>query len=488
MTVTRDARSKAARRVSEAVARVAHNGSMAVTQVGPAVRRAGILLHPTSLPGPGPNGTFGREALAFLDLLHAAGQTAWQVLPLGPPDDGGSPYASRSAFAGGAHLLDLSDATEGGSSFEEFESAASAWLDDWALFEALRHRFGGAPWWEWPAELASRTADALAAARTSFAEAVEDERQRQWKWWQQWQHIRGYAGERGVEVIGDIPIFVDHNSADAWANQSLFKLDVHGRPRVVAGVPPDLFSETGQRWGNPLYDWEAMSEDGYGWWVERMRWSLRLFDAVRVDHFRGFAAAWEIPVASPTAQVGEWVPGPGKALFDAMADALGPLPLIAEDLGIITPDVTALRRAIKAPGMAVLQFAWGGDALNPYLPHNIAQDSVVYTGTHDNDTSAGWLGTLDPGARDHLTRYAGRDIGVREFVRMAYASVARTAIVPFQDVLGLGGQARMNTPGTTEGNWRWRFGWDQVAGDASSWLRDLVALYGRDGRSREDGR
>lgn len=488
MTVSRAARSKGPRRESEGSARVAHNGSMAVTQVGPAVRRAGILLHPTSLPGPGPNGTFGRDAFTFLDFLHSAGQTAWQVLPLGPPDDGGSPYASRSAFAGGHHLLDPLDDANDGSSFEEFATAASAWLDEWSLFEALRLKFDRAPWWDWPGELARRDPGALDAARASLGDAVEAENQRQWRWWRQWQRIRAYASDRGIEVIGDIPIFVDHNSADAWANQRLFKLDNNGQPSVVAGVPPDLFSETGQRWGNPLYDWDAMAADGFGWWVERMRWSLRLFDAIRVDHFRGFAAAWEIPAASPTAQVGEWVPGPGKRLFDAMADALKPLPLIAEDLGIITPDVTALRRAIDAPGMAVLQFAWGGDAFNPYLPHNITQDSVAYTGTHDNDTTASWLHSADTGARDHLNRYVGTDVGVRDFVRMTYASVARTAIVPFQDVLGLGASARMNTPGTTEGNWRWRFTWDQVNEDHARWLRDLVALYGRDGRSREDGR
>ena len=457
---------------------------MSITETGPHVRRAGVLLHPTSLPGPGANGTLGEAAERFVDFLHAANQTVWQVLPLSPPDGGRSPYASRSAFAGGHHLLDdsIADDAADGMAYEAFREAAAFWLEDWVLFESLRSSMDLAPWWSWPSGLRSREPNALEKARTELQEPMERERQAQWRFWRQWQHIHRYAGNRGIEILGDIPIFVDHNSADVWANQGLFKLKKSGEASVIAGVPPDMFSETGQRWGNPLFDWSAMDADGYRWWIERMRWALRLFDSVRIDHFRGFAAAWEIPASSPTAVLGDWVPGPGKALFDALAKALGPIPMVAEDLGIITPDVTALRRSIDVPGMAVLHFAFGGDALNPYLPHNVRHDCVVYTGTHDNDTTAGWLASLDAGARKHLREYANRDVDTRELVRMAYASVAHTAIVPFQDVLGLGPEARMNLPGTAEDNWGWRFSFDQVKPEQADWLSDLTELYGRTNR------
>ncbi len=457
---------------------VPQNVGMTDTETGPRIRRAGILLHPTSLP----SGTLGADAFRFVDFLERAGQTAWQVLPMGPPGYGGSPYASRSAFAGGMHLLPAG-VDDGGTSgeWEVFVEGSRAWLDEWALFEALRSRYAGEAWWTWPRDLALREPGAVERVQEELAVEIERERRAQFRWWRAWQALRTYARERRVEIIGDLPIFVDLDSADAWANQQLFKLEANGSPRVVAGVPPDLFSETGQRWGNPLYDWDAMAEGEFGWWVERMRWSLRLFDSVRVDHFRGFAAAWEIPSTSPTAQVGEWVPGPGKRLFDAMAEALGPIPMIAEDLGIITPDVVALRRAVGAPGMTVLQFAFGGDATNPYLPHNTSADSVIYTGTHDNDTTGGWLSSIEPHVREHLRQYTGMEIDVRGLVRMAYASVARTAIVPFQDVIGAGGEARMNVPGTSEGNWDWRFRWEQVKDEQAEWLKGLAVLYGRPG-------
>lgn len=467
--------------------RMRETSRMHFTESGPYSRRAGILLHPTSLPGPGPNGTLGESAIAFIDFLRAAKQSVWQILPLSPPDSGASPYASRSAFAGGHHLVDAEAAHDGnGTSYEEFRELAAFWLDDWALFEAIRARTHLAPWWKWPAELRSREKGALARVQAELREPIEQERQAQWRFWQQWQRIHARARDHGIDILGDIPIFVDHNSADAWAHQEMFKLAEDGEPRVIAGVPPDMFSETGQRWGNPLFDWDAMAASGYRWWVERMRWALRMFDVVRIDHFRGFAAAWEIPAISPTAIEGEWVAGPGKKLFDALTVALGTIPMVAEDLGIITDDVTELRHLLDVPGMAVLQFAFGGDAANPYLPHNIAPDSVVYTGTHDNDTTAGWLESLDGSTRHHLRRYTGHDVDVRELCRMAHASVAHTAILPFQDVLGLGADARMNLPGTSTGNWTWRFTWDQVNEEHAAWLADMTELYGRAGT--EEGR
>lgn len=454
---------------------------MTITEAGPHTRRAGILLHPTSLPGAGPNGTLGPAAHWFVDFLRSANASVWQVLPLSPPDGGASPYASRSAFAGGSHLIDESfdEGPADPADYKDFREMASFWLEDWALFEALRAQLDFVPWWTWPDDLRRRDTRALDRARVELRDNIERERQAQWRFWRQWQSVHRYANERGVDILGDIPIFVDHDSADAWAHQRLFKLTDAGELIVLAGVPPDMFSETGQRWGNPLFDWAAMEADGYRWWIERLRWSLRLFDSVRIDHFRGFAAAWEIPASSPTAMQGEWVPGPGKRLFDAIANAIGPIPMVAEDLGIITEDVTELRRSIGVPGMAVLQFGFGADAFNPYLPHNLGHDCVVYTGTHDNNTTKGWLATLDDRARMHLRDYAHREVDVREMVRMAYSSVAHTAIVPFQDVLELGAEARMNLPGTAEANWGWRFSWDQVTQEQADWLTGLANLYGR---------
>ena len=468
-------------------------------------RRSGILLHPTSLPGEGATGALGRHAHRFLDFLEESGQALWQVLPLVPPGPGQSPYASPSAFAGDARLISLEfleedgllphsdvtdetheqtllrafDASRGHPDIARFAEGAAAWLPDWSLFQALRDRHG-APWTAWPDGLRSRFAAALEEARREHAEAIAFHSFVQFCMWRQWDAIHARANDAGIEIIGDLPIVVSHDSADVWANQRLFKLDGKGLPTAVAGVPPDLFSETGQLWGNPLYRWDVLRDDGYGWWVERMRWTLRAFDHVRIDHFRGFAAMWEVPISAPTAETGAWEPGPGVDLFRAMRAQLGQLPLIAEDLGLITDDVVALRHALDVPGMAVLQFAFDGGADNPYLPYNLVRDQVIYTGTHDNDTTAGWLAGLDGRTRWRVAQYVGTPKpGVDDLIRLALASVCDVAVIPMQDILGLGAHARMNLPGRSDGNWQWRFSWDDLPAGRAQSLRELTDLFGR---------
>ncbi len=491
-------------------------------------RSAGILLHPTSLPGDTGIGELGPAAFQWIDFLEAAGQRLWQVMPLGPTGYGDSPYQSFSAFAGNPYLLSLERLAEDGwlgaadavalgggpagrvdygavipaklerltRAAERFEQAAAApqreafeafrerergWLEDFALFMALKEAHGGALWNTWEASVRLRRPEALARARDELAPAVR--RHELWQHWfyQQWTAVRGYAAERGIRIIGDIPIFVALDSADAWANPELFHFDDSGRPTVVAGVPPDYFSATGQRWGNPLYRWDRMRERGFAWWLDRFRSTLDFFDIVRVDHFRGFEAYWEIPASEPTAVEGRWVEGPGQALFDALAAGLGELPIIAEDLGVITPAVERLRDDNALPGMKVLQFAFAADASDPYLPHNYPRNSVVYTGTHDNDTTAGWYAQAPEAERDFVRRYLGRgdDNVPWEFLRLAIASVADLAIFPLQDALGLGSDARMNTPGQASGNWSWRVTWDDVPPWLADQLRELARVYGR---------
>ncbi len=494
----------------------------------PFPRRAGILLHPTSLPGPHGIGELGREAHAWLDFLEAAGQRLWQVMPLGPTGYGDSPYQSFSAFGGNHYLIALEElvdaawleadelapltelptdrvdygaliprklelleraaerfargATEAErAELDEFRRRHASWLDDYALFMALKEAHGGAPWGDWEPELKGREPAALERARGDNTEAVR--KHETWQFWffRQWQAVLDGAHRRGIELVGDVPIFVALDSADAWSNPDLFHFDETGQPTVVAGVPPDYFSATGQRWGNPLYRWDRMEQDGFAWWVQRVRATLKLVDIVRIDHFRGFAAYWEIPATESTAVKGRWVTGPGQALFTALKDALGELPVIAEDLGVITPDVDELRLANDLPGMKVLQFAFAGGADDPYLPHNYPHECVVYTGTHDNDTTAGWYTQAPEKERDHVRRYLARgDESVPwELLRLAQASVADTAIAPLQDVLGLGSEARMNTPGTAGGNWTWRFEWQDVPHWVAPQLRELAELYGR---------
>jgi 4-alpha-glucanotransferase len=473
-------------------------------------RAAGVLLHPTSLPG----ADLGPDALRFVDFLAEAGFGVWQMLPLGPTHNDLSPYHCLSARAGNARLISARWLVEDGwldeseaeqpdarlrlsraqrrfaqqadsstrAAFEEFAGANAAWLEDYALFEVLRKGQGSRPWWEWAAPLRDRDPQALAATRARVSDDLERVRFEQFVFARQWQRLRDYAHGKGVRLFGDMPIFVSRDSAEVWAHRDLFKLDADGQPTVVAGVPPDYFSATGQRWGNPLYDWERMRADGFAWWIGRFETELAHFDFVRVDHFRGFEACWEIPARDETAVNGSWVKVPGEELFDALVARFASLPLVAEDLGYITPEVRALRRRHGLPGMKVLQFAFDGGADNPYLPHNHSADSVVYTGTHDNDTSLGWFSGLTAEQQLRVTEYLGYayEPMPQPLVRAALASVARLAIVPMQDVLLLGPGNRMNTPGTNSGgNWRWRFEWVQLTPEATAWFRRALAIYGR---------
>ena len=491
-------------------------------------RRSGILLHPTSLPGPHGSGDLGPEAHRFVDWLAEAGQTLWQVLPLGGIGPGNSPYMSSSAFAGNVLLIDLGELQQRGwlgaddvapvpgldaqridfgamvsfrmerlaraaarfavqagaeerADLEAFVQRHADWLPDYALFMALAEHHGWRDWCEWPDGQSSRTPQALAAARATHAERIAFWTFCQWCFFRQWQALRSHAHARGVHIVGDMPIFVAYQSADVWARPELFELDSRGRPTIVAGVPPDGFSATGQRWGNPLYRWSVHAQGGYAWWIARVRRSVEMLDIVRIDHFRGFAGCWEIPASEPTAQKGRWVPSPGRALFRAIADVLGPLPIIAEDLGVITPDVEALRKKFGFPGMRILQFAFAGDASDRFLPHNHENDTVVYPGTHDNDTVAGWWA----GATDHERHFArgylatdGHDMPWT-MIRAAMASVADTAVHPMQDVLALPTECRMNFPGQSEGWWVWRFQWSEVHPWHAGRLAELVRLYGR---------
>jgi 4-alpha-glucanotransferase len=490
-------------------------------------RRSGILLHPTSLPGPHGSGDLGPGAHHFVDWLAAAGQTAWQVLPLNPVGPANSPYASVSTFAGSPLLVALEPLAERGwlaldpeatprfaddavpfeelapwriarlkdacggfrrkadsaehSAFGDYCATQADWLDDYALFMALDEtQSADGPhraWTHWSAALARRAPRALAAARARHADAIGFWKFTQWCFDTQWSALKRYANDRGIRLIGDLPIFVAHHSADCWSHPGLYRLNANGSPEVVAGVPPDYFSPTGQRWGNPLYDWNAMQRDGYGWWVARLRRQLQLADLVRIDHFRGFAACWEIPATSQTAVNGRWIDVPGASLFDAMSAALGELPLIAEDLGVITPDVEQLRDRFGFPGMRILQFAFGGDADHAFLPHNYPANCCAYTGTHDNDTALGWWASATPRERAFATAYLGNGELNWSMMRAVSASGARLVVFPMQDVLGLGSDARLNTPGLTD-CWRWRFRWSEV-GEAARRLAQLSAAHGR---------
>lgn len=478
-----------------------------------AQRRSGILLHITSLPGQGSGGRLGPDAHRFVDFLADAGQSVWQMLPVGPTHDDGSPYQSLSVHAGNPAIISVESLVSAGwlegkdaahadihevlrharqgfqqhasaedqQRFTAFISTEQAWLDDYRLFCALREEHHHAAWVEWPAPLRDRDPGALAEARARHREQIELVGFEQFVFFQQWEALREYARQRGVLLFGDMPIFVAHDSVDVWAQPDYFHLDAEGRPTVVAGVPPDYFSVTGQRWGNPHYCWERMQLDGFRWWTARVEAQLRLFDLVRIDHFRGFEAYWEIPASQPTAIEGRWVKAPGNALFQALRNHFDPLPLVAEDLGIITPEVEALRLAHNFPGMKILQFAFEGGPANPYLPHNYQPLAVVYTGTHDNDTSLGWYHSLPPPARQYVDDYLpiADETMPWPLIRAALASVAVLAILPMQDVLSLGSEHRMNRPGTNQGNWRWRFEWPQLTGEVAPRLQKLTALYGR---------
>jgi len=484
-------------------------------------RRAGVLLHPTSLPpdsaiearAPAQHGNFG-AAERFLDFLAEAGFSVWQMLPIGPTHADRSPYQLLSAHAGNSDLIDIgalvkqgwlsdadsarprpaalalaaaaffecaSDDLELGRRYADFCRDQAHWLDDYALFVALREQYSGAPWHAWPRALRRREPQALADARAALRVRSAVACFEQFVFSEQWRALRAAARRRGIHLFGDMPIFVSHDSADVWASQNLFKLDDEGLPLSVAGVPPDYFSATGQRWGNPLYDWTRMQAQGFAWWLARLRTQLNYFDLIRIDHFRGFEAFWEIPTTAETAIEGHWVAAPGAALLTAFFHFEPELPLVAENLGVITEEVEALRRRFRLPGMLILQFAFDGSARNPYLPHQHDLLEVVYTGTHDNDTTLGWYQSLDDSTRARVDAYLGHSQLAMPWplVCAAFASVARMAIVPMQDLLGLDGGARMNVPGTGANNWRWRFDWSQLAPDLAPRLRHWLAMYGR---------
>ena len=475
-----------------------------------AARRAGVLLHPTSLPGPGARGTLGADARRFVDWLAEGGFSVWQTLPLGVTDAYGSPYCLRSAYAGDPRFIDAADLADlpslpaglasGGdrdARYASFAGLASAeqrrafakfmrtrrrWLQPYALFEAWSARFGQAPWWQWPQDYRRRDAVVVRASLAADREQILALMFEQYLFELQWTALKRYANERGILLFGDLPFYVDRNSVEVWWEPRLFALDAQGEPLAVAGVPPDYFNADGQLWGNPLYDWDAMQRSRFGWWVARMRQQLERFDVVRIDHFRALESYWEIPTDAPTARIGRWQPGRGDALLAALRTELGAMPLVAEDLGLITDEVRALRDRFELPGMVVLQFAFDGSADNPHLPEHHRRNSVVYTGTHDNDTTVGWYASLESHARDvvHNLLGVGPTPAVPEFlIDAAYGSNAALAVVPMQDLLNRDSGARMNTPGTVVGNWRWRFAWPDVPVTLAAACRERAQRSGR---------
>jgi 4-alpha-glucanotransferase len=491
-------------------------------------RSSGILLHPVSLPGPFGSGDLGTPAYHFIDWLVVAGQKLWQMLPLGPVGMGDSPYMCLSAFAGEALLLDLHDLVKNKwledqdlsdvpafdsskinygevrayrmsklrkasdkffgdmeasqmEAFKLFCRKQKSWLEDYALFMALVGKYNGAEWCTWDKDIVKRDPEALKKIRKEMGNEINFWEFTQWVFSNQWFALKKYANDRGIKIVGDIPIFVAYQSADVWAHPDLFFLDKNMKATSVAGVPPDYFSATGQRWGNPLYKWHKMHDEGYSWWIDRIKNTLALVDIVRIDHFRGFAAYWEIPATEKTAEKGRWVKGPGLDLFNAIEKKLGTLPIIAEDLGEITPDVIELRDRFKLPGMRILQFAFAGDSKNIFLPHNYLPNTVVYTGTHDNDTTIGWFHSSTKREQEFVKKYTGTDGKDVHWslIRLASQSVADMAVFPLQDVLGLGPEARMNMPGTAFGNWNWRFTWDIVQPWHADKLYEISALTNR---------
>jgi 4-alpha-glucanotransferase len=503
-------------------------------------RSSGILLHPTSLPGPYGVGDLGPAALRFADFLGEAGQTLWQVLPLGPTGYGDSPYQCFSALAGNPVLISPErlkeqgwlDASELGAAgdfpedqadfervmpwktallasaaqrflerasagrrqgFDQFCEANARWLDDFALFMALKQHHGGTVWSEWEASIRWREPAALASWREKLARPIAVQKFQQFAFFSQWQELREHCRQRRIRMMGDLPIYVSHDSADVWVNPQHYHLDSSGNPTVMAGVPPDYFSATGQLWGNPIYRWDVLAREGYRWWLDRIRAVLEMVDMIRLDHFRGFEAYWEVPATEPTAVNGRWVKGPGPALFEAARLSLGELPLVAENLGVITPEVEAIREEFGFPGMSILQFAFGNDAqAATFRPHNYPREVVAYTGTHDCDTTVGWWSSEGKGEstrspediqREHeiARKYLntdGKEINWA-FIRALEASVADTVLIPLQDVLGLGSGSRMNQPATLGGNWRWRYRAGMLTPGIAGRLREFAKLYER---------
>jgi len=496
-------------------------------------RSSGILLHPTSLPSRGGIGDFGPAAHEFVEFLASARQRLWQVLPLNPVGFGNSPYASISAFAGNPLLISLERLAERGwiaperlnslpdeqgrvnfeqvkssklplmreaaenflrkavgkprHRFDQFRHENAWWLDDFVLFGVLRHQFPGKSWNEWPSEIARRQPEALERKRRELASWLDVASVIQFFFYEQWQALRAHCARYGVRIIGDVAIFVNYDSADVWTHPDIFRLNGSLEPEVVAGVPPDAFSSTGQRWGNPLYRWDVLKQRGYEWWIQRMRWATTTCDIVRLDHFRGFEACWEIPAHELTAVNGRWVKGPEDDLFKALRDALGDLPFIAEDLGLITAEVHALRERLRVPGMRVMQFGFGDRGAHIYLPHRFEPHTVVYTGTHDNDTTLGWWQNI---ASREEKRYASAYLGPTEdgiqwaFIRAAEDSVASFCVVPLQDVLGLGSDARMNIPSSNDGNWGWRFHREELTKELAAKLGAITDVADRDESTR----
>lgn len=498
-------------------------------------RRAGILLHPTSFRGPHGIGDLGEETFCFLDWLHEAGCSVWQVLPLVPPgrkgNEDGSPYAGQDANCGNTLLISLEELVKDGllmkeelpkpvdadrvdfstvadikdpliakaaerlilsegelkNHFEGFrrDPEISNWLEDSAYFAAIDETLNTISWYDWPGPLKNRHLSALEEIYQSKRDFINIFIAQQFLFQRQWQKVRNYAQMKGIKIMGDMPIYVGYHSADVWANKKHFLLNKSGFPLLVSGVPPDAFSETGQLWGSPLYDWKAMERDRFSWWIRRIQRAQNIYDEFRIDHFRGFAGYWAVPSEAKFAMDGQWKMGPGKSLFDAIFRAVGKINIIAEDLGVITEDVIQLRKYIRAPGMAVLQFGFGSDADNPHLPHNHEQNEVVYTGTHDNDTTRGWWDILEQEEKSNVLKYVtvtGEDDISWALIQAALSSVAQTAIIPMQDVLGLGNSARMNIPATQSGNWGWRLpssmSFDDLESEAKK-LRDLLSIYGR---------
>ena len=480
-------------------------------------RRAGVLLHITSLPGGGGCGDLGPNAFYFVNFLADCGMSVWQTLPVGPTLLEPSPYQTSSVHAGNPRLIALQPLLDRGwilglpdfgieepeaaktlalrHAFAGFRALAESaerkaldvfvaenayWLEDYALFRAL-HEGQRLSWWDWPARLRDRDPTALAQAREQLGGELDFIRFEQHLFFDQWRRLRAYAASRGIALFGDMPIFVAHDSAEVWAHPQDFDLNANGGLRTVSGVPPDYFSATGQRWGNPLYNWRRMEQSGFRFWIERMRTQLRLYDLVRLDHFRGFESFWQIDAAEELASKGRWVKAPGAALFQRLREVFGPLPLVAEDLGEITPAVTALRKQFGLPGMKVLQFAFTGEPENPYVPFRHSRDCVVYTGTHDNDTTLGWFDAMDDGAKGDVCEFLGHSQETMPWplIRAALASRADLAILPMQDVLALGSEHRMNVPGVTAGNWSWRFRWDMVQPDTPRRLYRQMDIYRR---------
>ncbi|KAG6571395.1 4-alpha-glucanotransferase, chloroplastic/amyloplastic [Cucurbita moschata] len=498
-------------------------------------RRAGVLLHPTSFRGPYGIGDLGDEAFRFIDWLHEAGFSVWQVLPLVPPgrkaNEEGSPYSGQDANCGNTLLISLDELVKDGllakdelpkpvddnhvdfsavadlkdpliakaaerlihsdgelkRQLEEFcrDPNISSWLEDAAYFAAIDNRLNCFSWYEWPEPLKNRHLSALVDVYRRERDFINIFIAQQFLFQRQWQRVRSYANMKGITIMGDMPIYVGYQSADVWANKKQFLLNKKGFPVLVSGVPPDAFSETGQLWGSPLYDWNAMEKDGFSWWIQRIKRAQNLYDEFRIDHFRGFAGYWAVPSEAKIATIGRWKAGPGKSLFDAIFRAVGKINIIAEDLGVITEDVVRLRRSIGAPGMAVLQFGFGNDSANPHSPHNHESSQVVYTGTHDNDTSLGWWDNLNEGEKANVQKYLSiteKDDIPWALIRTALSSVAQTAIIPIQDVLRLGNSARMNIPATQFGNWKWRIpssvSFESLETEANE-LKDMLSLYGR---------